>query len=683
MANINKSITTPIAQNHTSSAMACLPWFVCNSEYSPSAAGFRPLVNGRDAFAAVYKAIADAKHSIDIICWGFQPSMYFLRDGTGKRIGELLEQKGKEGVKVRLLCWRDPFYMAELSENNMPGNDFITPLKRALPKWVYDHVSMLGRDYQTDEERVFDINWYQRANLNNVTNPVSHSVTDRIIEDTVNLPLNVVAALSKPFTSGSNPVLHKIAGFPNIELATRGFDLSVRSEIVGRISGYGTMDGWSGGTKATTSAAMGGEPSHHQKMVLVDYDDSDLATGFVMGHNMLDQYWDTDKHSYQAMAPSKGRNGPYPWQDISSRVTGPILQYLNKNFCEAWDDATGQKLAKSREHLAGIHKIRNDAPDDVSVMAQIVRTQSEKNKREIQVMYLNAVNNATQCIFIQNQYFRWNDLALKIKDVAKAHAKAGRDFGRDGSIYLFVITNSSDDAVGNGTVRTYQMLESLGCGNSMPGVAQLQRSDDYAAQQKDLEAQLAAQQSIQHKFAAQGVDINAASLQGAMNFYQDNMAKQQELQQALNELKRKKQLNAHIDPDAPPLDIEGLKVQVCTLVAPDSPGGNWLPVYVHAKLMTIDDAFMTIGSANVNLRSMNVDSELNICHENSVVTKSLRQRLWSMHAGDKGAQEDFFKSFMAWHDIVEQNKVNKTKNLPPEKSLVKFVRTSAKRTYAD
>ncbi|MCW5192518.1 phospholipase D-like domain-containing protein, partial [Burkholderia cenocepacia] len=128
-----------------------------------------------------------------------------------------------------------------------------------------------------------------------------------------------------------------------------------------------------------------------------------------------------------------------------------------------------------------------------------------------------------------------------------------------------------------------------------------------------------------------------------------------------------------IDPDAPPLDIEGLKVQVRTLVAPDSPGGNWLPVYVHAKLMSIDDAFMTIGSANVNLRSMNVDSELNICHETSAVTKSLRQRLWSMHAGDKGAQEDYFKSFMAWHDIVEQNKVNKTKNLPPEKSLVRFV----------
>ncbi|WP_230957087.1 phospholipase D-like domain-containing protein [Burkholderia cepacia] len=60
----------------------------------------------------------------------------------------------------------------------------------------------------------------------------------------------------------------------------------------------------------------------------------------------------------------------------------------------------------------------------------------------------------------------------------------------------------------------------------------------------------------------------------------------------------------------------------------DSHPDNWLPVYVHAKLMTVDDAFMTLGSANVNIRSMNVDSELNICHENSDVTKPLRRKLW-------------------------------------------------------
>nr|CUV43046.1 protein of unknown function [Ralstonia solanacearum] len=43
---------------------------------------------------------------------------------------------------------------------------------------------------------------------------------------------------------------------------------------------------------------MAGEPSHHQKMVLVDYEMPERAVGFVMGHNTLDAYWDRDDHGY-------------------------------------------------------------------------------------------------------------------------------------------------------------------------------------------------------------------------------------------------------------------------------------------------------------------------------------------------------------------------------------------------
>ncbi|MBX9432544.1 phosphatidylserine/phosphatidylglycerophosphate/cardiolipin synthase family protein, partial [Ralstonia pseudosolanacearum] len=71
------------------------------------------------------------------------------------------------------------------------------------------------------------------------------------------------------------------------------------------------------------------------------------------------------------------------------------------------------------------------------------------------------------------------------------------------------------------------------------------------------------------------------------------------------------------------MKIDGLKVHICTLVAPDSPPNNWDYVYVHAKLMIVDDVFMTLGSANINTRSMQVDSELNICHEHSGVTAPL------------------------------------------------------------
>ncbi|MDW9230411.1 putative phospholipase D/Transphosphatidylase [Burkholderia cepacia] len=115
----------------------------------------------------------------------------------------------------------------------------------------------------------------------------------------------------------------------------------------------------------------------------------------------------------------------------------------------------------------------------------------------------------------------------------------------------------------------------------------------------------------------------------------------------------------------------------------DSHPDNWLPVYVHAKLMTADDAFMTLGSANVNIRSMNVDSELNICHENSDVTKPLRRKLWGLHTKNQGAQDDVTSAFTGWTMVLGQNKINEDKGLAPFASLVKFARASDSRTYDD
>src|SRR5207253_4774860 len=149
-----------------------------------------------------------------------------------------------------------------------------------------------------------------------------------------------------------------------------------------------------------------------------------VATGFVMGHNMLDQYWDKDDHSATRNEPDQGRCGPFPWQDISSRVTGPILQYLNANFCQAWDAATGQSLGKARAGMEKRLTMRVGPDAGATVMAQIVRTKSKQSTSkgvvtDIGAMYLQAANNATKYVFIQNQYFRWVPLADQIKEAVQ------------------------------------------------------------------------------------------------------------------------------------------------------------------------------------------------------------------------------------------------------------------------
>lgn len=79
------------------------------------------------------------------------------------------------------------------------------------------------------------------------------------------------------------------------------------------------------------------------------------------------------------------------------------------------------------------------------------------------------------------------------------------------------------------------------------------------------------------------------------------------------------------------------------VVTPDpaSPGGTPIYVYVHAKLMIVDDVFFTMGSANLANRSMTVDSEINATwvakpgdHELRNAIRRVRVRLLLEHLGE-------------------------------------------------
>jgi phosphatidylserine/phosphatidylglycerophosphate/cardiolipin synthase-like enzyme len=695
-----------MALNETNSAKSTMRWFLQKTEYDPRWCEFRYLVNGERAFGTLYQDLLNAKHSIDIICWGFQPSMYFVRKGQSLRIGELLAQKAeKDGVKVRLLCWHDPSRMSELSENNMPGFDGkLTATKHMLPDWLYRKVSISSPDYQTMEEAEFDIYWYWRASFNNVTNTIHKKTRDQLLDELSDGPYHLRDVLV-------NKALHDVTGFKNFELATRTFDASERQAIVNRLRDHGKQAGWSDSLIKGMSLGMGAWPTHHQKTVLIDYEYPDLAVGYVMGHNMLDQYWDTDEHKALPATPKTGRSGPSPWQDISSRVTGPVLQDINANFCQAWDEATGQQLTAARKKLGveGKHELcLGGSLSGKGMMAQVLRTQSQHGKTDIGKLYLQALNNATQYVFVQNQYFRWDEFADTIKQTAIKHQKAGRDSGKDGSIYLFVITNASDAAVGNGTVTTYEMLESLGYGDRMPAVKYDETHDQLAARKASLQASLAKEQEVEQRMRTQGVD--PASALGVMNYLQDSEIRQREMWAEIGDIEKQQKLlaqqGAQTKATKPGADVgvtspggtPALKVIVCTLVAPDSPSKDWVPVYVHAKTMIIDDAFTTLGSANINYRSMNVDSEINICLENGQVATGLRKELWELHtrggkaggetqldsyAEDATGQNGLDKAFIAWTQIAIQNMQRRGKPAPPRASLVEFSRSSNSRSYSD
>jgi phosphatidylserine/phosphatidylglycerophosphate/cardiolipin synthase-like enzyme len=99
-------------------------------------------------------------------------------------------------------------------------------------------------------------------------------------------------------------------------------------------------------------------------------------------------------------------------------------------------------------------------------------------------------------------------------------------------------------------------------------------------------------------------------------------------------------------------------------------------------VMVIDDVFITHGSANINTRSMEVDSELNICTEHRGVAQPVRRALWEMHTKGEGAQDDPAEAFKKWNRIIGDNKA-RLGAAPPKASLIEFYWGGDKRTNKD
>lgn len=647
-------VTVPIATSKTTSCVLTLPWFVECTEYPPVPATFEPLVNGERAFGAVYDAIMAAQSSVEIICWGFQPSMYFKRgDARSLCIGQLLGKKAAQGVKVRVLCWSDSAHLtAAFAENMTPG--------RNLASFMAD-----GRN---DRQREFDWEWYRRASKTDVK---QRSWFEN------HTPLGGLSRASgdwlrTAFSFGKE-------AFDNIEFVARDLGLKDRVEIAWQVAWNSADSKRSVFNKAATAGAMAAIPTHHQKMVLVDYEIPDLAVGFVMGHNMLDAYWDTDDHSAIRMHAQFGRNGATPRQDISSRLTGPVLEYLNHNFTEAWLRETGINLLPARMAIAPALEPR--AGFGPPMMAQVHRTQFQEGKQDIKAGYLTATNNLLRYLYIENQYFRWPPLAEKITSVAQVLIDNGRDPSVYGPLHVFVVTNSTDEGMGDGTVNTYRMLKELGRPDIIPNVARLERREELKAEI------VQAKENLVDAYRESNAFNNAYGKEHGewvSRAYEPVGAKIKAAQEKLDELTAK--LPEEDAKPVVPQDIPGLKVLVCTLVAPDSQPDNWIDVYIHSKLLIIDDAYASLGSANVNTRSMEVDSELNVCVEDPAVVKPLRKHLWGMHTGGKGAGDDIGEAFRIWKNSAVYNAKNRKNNKntdSPTCSLTEFRRESSRRTYKD
>jgi phosphatidylserine/phosphatidylglycerophosphate/cardiolipin synthase-like enzyme len=84
----------------------------------------------------------------------------------------------------------------------------------------------------------------------------------------------------------------------------------------------------------------------------------------------------------------------------------------------------------------------------------------------------------------------------------------------------------------------------------------------------------------------------------------------------------------------------GRRVGTYSLVCQDEETKKLRQIYVHSKLLIVDDKWITIGSANTDKNGFKDSTEVNISITSGQLSKELRTRLWCEHLGLVKKTED-------------------------------------------
>lgn len=634
-------------------------WFVQVPEpvyYPRYRCSIEPLICGEEVFRRISIDIEKAQDSVDIITWGFDPGMVLVRGRTaeeGERYGDLLKRisSREKPVKVRLLVWHDDA-AAHLQMKNNPG--FYGKMFPSID-------GMVVGSYYSEKHQAYNAEWYSQICSGKFPNIIFH---------VREVPSKYLSSALEDESSPHNP-------------------------------------------KATVAKMY---LSHHQKMLLIDYEQPLQAVGYVMGHNSITDFWDTKEHKfrderrerfyrvehsrlkmdawnrshnsesysyvttealerdkvrvnqayvaapgYEVKVPQGSKNinvvsfnaqsktiegwekrqfleSAYtethsyvtkPYQDVSCRVRGPVLFDLNHNFCQAWEESkppstlflelfwhihgfmlpkigdilekANQRLTKEETDRHFVKRRKNFPLKAFSISKgthslQLLRTQPLHAEKCIKECYANLTRQMLHYIFIQNQYIQYEPWAKHLIECVSRL----RNAGYLNQIYVFILTSTPEsDGM---DLPTYDVASKLGLSEAM---------------------------RYEH----------AESLERARRLKQPKMITPKELA------------------------VQGIEVFIGSLwVCADVPRKlrpeEYEEIYIHSKVAVVDDAAFTIGSANLNLRSMALDSELNVLSDAHEIAYKLRTDLFSQCASAPGpaAFSNMKETFKEWKRIAELNR---------------------------
>jgi|GEM_PF-467002 len=698
---------------------------------------------GEDGFREIAKDIHEAEESIDIVCWGFDPAMELTRSAgpwkRGDTFGDLLRDaadgklKSKKKIQVRLLSWHDGLAVF-LSGSNMPGykKGASYELKAASSRGMaaafapHGQLSPLPDPVQVQDKReVFNARWFRDVAAGKIEN-LSLRTRSGVHEDVL-AELKAEARERGATVTGIERLgLERLATHHQKTIVIDYGGTRPRAYVMGLNS---VTDYWDSqdhvfndprrgqnfeGGGADHSAGKGWDAPTANKTTLKPYQDFACR---LEGDALVAVYKNFAEAWNAAKAEGKGAGSP---------VDGEInLKEPPKRLTENLTAACSR--------------------------AQIVRTlpKKEGGERSIERLYYQASSFARHYLYIENQYFQNTDWARALKTHRQNYVRGCTSatppvpLASIPVLHVLVVTPTPERDLM--VPRTHDTVVELGHGDSMPeqdrkirqeldrhalferemaeyrekSSADYQRKQGYPTPMPRMPPPLS-DLARSHQAASKGKESKAArdeltnvlrmrTLVASLWAFDDKWSQSNlPVVQRIDEEKRryvqdmktwKQRLAAQTEDRARSINAGGWSTSVETPIPPAQPpdrskelknatAQRYREVYIHSKLMIIDDSMFTLGSANLNLRSFAVDSEINIASDDALKAKDLRQRVWKQHtkgqfdgAGDATDQEVMAETFRRWETEASDNLNNKRNGLSLSSFLVKFLdeRTSSVR----
>ncbi|RWR77387.1 C2 calcium-dependent membrane targeting [Cinnamomum micranthum f. kanehirae] len=362
--------------------------------------------------------------------------------------------------------------------------------------------------------------------------------------------------------------------------------------------------------------------THHQKIIVVDSEMPDRGSeqrrivSFVGGIDLCDGRYDTQFHSlfrtldtthhsdfhqpnFTGASITKG--GPRePWHDIHCRLEGPIAWDVMFNFEQRWRKQGGKDLLVQLRDLADIiippspvtypddtetwnvQLFRSidggaafgfpETPEDAA-KAGLVSGKDNIIDRSIQDAYINAIRRAKDFIYIENQYFLGSSFGWKPDDIKVEEINALHLVPKELSMKIV----SKIEAGERFTVYVVVPMWPEG----MPESGSVQAILDW--QRRTMEMMYS---DICVALHAKGLEANPKEY---LTFFC----------LANREMKKDGEYTPQEEPEP---DTDYQRAQQA----------RRFMIYVHSKMMIVDDEYIIIGSANINQRSMDGarDSEI-------------------------------------------------------------------------